>query len=325
MKITATEEVWPLKGSFSISRGSKTSVHVVVATIKDGQATGVGEAVPYPRYNQDVEQTLATIQNLADQYANDLNRSLLREIHPPDAARNALDCALWDLEAKRTKLPAWKIAHLPEPEPTIGAYSLSLDSPEQLAQNAKAFSHFPLLKIKLGREQVVESVAAVRQVCPHTRIIVDANEAWDAKMLAQILPELCELKVEMIEQPLPADDDSGLEQMDCKIPLCADESFHSAEDLDRLANRYQIFNIKLDKTGGLTEAIELAKAVKQAGKEVMVGSMMATSLGLAPALLLAQQAAYVDLDSSVWLKKDRPHGIDFSDGILQPANPKLWG
>ncbi len=285
----------------------------------------MGEAVPYPRYNQDIDQTLDTIERLAQKHGTGLTRDLLRQEYPPDAARNALDCALWDLEAKKTGIPAWKGAGFSEPSPVLGAYSLSLEQPLQLEKTAKESSSFPLLKIKLGRDQVVESVAAVRRACPQARIIVDANEAWDIEMLNAIVPELRNLEVEMIEQPLPADDDAMLENIECDIPLCADESFHNAQDLERLGNRYSIFNIKLDKTGGLSEAIDLASAVTRAGMQFMVGSMMATSLGLAPALLLAQGASYVDLDSSAWLAKDRPYGIEFENGILQPASRNLWG
>ena len=298
---------------------------VVVVKIEDGTTIGYGEAVPYPRYNQNVEQTLATIQQLANKYSSNLNRDWLRREHPSDSARNALDCALWDLEAKQSGQPVWQRAGLPEPTPTAGVYSLSLDTPQNLVQSAKEARAFPILKIKLGREQVIESVSAVRDTCPNARIVVDANEAWDTQSLIQFLPELTRLRVEMIEQPLPADADAELDDIECSIPLCADESFHNADDLARLANRYDIFNIKLDKTGGLTEALDLAVAIRNAGKGIMIGSMMSTSLGLAPALLLAHNAVYVDLDSSVWLANDRPYGIEFENGTLQPVNPNLWG
>ncbi len=298
---------------------------MVVVEIDDGSATGVGEAVPYPRYNQDVEQTLNAIRKIAAEHGEALSRNRLLQVCAANAARNALDCALWDLEAKRSGTPVWDLAGQPEPVPALGAYSLSIDPPRQLAENARSVSHFPLLKIKLGGHHIIESVAAVREACPESRLIVDANEAWTIEILEKILPELKQLDVEMIEQPLPAGSDAALDEFKCEIPLCADESFHSVDDLDRLANRYEIFNIKLDKTGGLTAALEIANAVKAAGRQVMVGSMMATSLGLAPAMLLAHGAAYIDLDSSVWLAEDRPHGINFENGLLHPADPRLWG
>ncbi len=325
LDISAFSETWPLKNSFSISRGSKSSVDVVIVKIEDGASTGYGEAVPYRRYDQDVKGTLDTIQQIARENANRLSHDILRQQYPPSAARNALDCALWDLEAKQADTPVWKLVDLPAPAPLIGAYSLSLEPPEQLAENARDFSSFPLLKIKLGKEQVVESVAAVRETCPRTRIIIDANEAWDIDLLQRVLPDLKMLAVELIEQPLPAAADSMLEEIDCIVPLCADESFHCLEDLERLADRYDYFNIKLDKTGGLSTALELTKRVKAIGKQIMVGSMMSTSLGLAPAMLLAYDAAFVDLDSSMWLAEDRPYGIRFENGILHPANRRLWG
>ena len=325
MIISAHSESWPLKGSFSISRGSKTSVNVVVVEISDGSTRGVGEAVPYPRYNQGVEETLEIIQNIASRHGSELTRDLLRQQYPPNAARNALDCALWDFEAKRNATSAWKMAGLSKPVPVTGAYSLSLEPPEQLAKNAQDAVDFPLLKVKLGKDQVVESVAAVRDARPDARIILDANEAWDTNVLERVVPALKQLEVEMIEQPLPSEVDAALDGIESEIPLCADESFHNVNDLQKLTSRYEIFNIKLDKTGGLTEALILADRVLAEGKKVMVGSMMATSLGLAPAMLLTHRAAYVDLDSSVWLAEDRQNSIRFEGGILQPPNPNLWG
>ena len=325
VKITAFQENWALKDSFAISRGSKTSVDVVVVRIEDGDAVGVGESVPYSRYGQSVDDTLNTIRAIAENHAGDLTQELLLHEYPPDAARNALDCALWDLDAKRANKPVWLLAGLPAPKKVAGAYSLSIDSPRQLAKNAKARSMFPLLKVKLGNDRVVESIEAVRQACPQARIIVDANEAWSLDEFVSIVPEFIKLGVEMIEQPLPADNDEELEGIDCEIQLCADESFHNGEDLNRLANRYDIFNIKLDKTGGLTGALMLANAIKAAGKKIMVGSMMATSLSLAPAMLLAHEASYVDLDSPVWIANDRPGGLRFENGTLYPAERTFWG
>lgn len=325
MKITAFQENWKLKDSFSISRGSKTSVDVVVVKLEDDNAVGSGESVPYLHYGQNAEDTVSAIRQIAENHANDLTQELLLHEYPSDAARNALDCALWDLDAKRTNTPVWQLAGLPAPEWVVGAYSLSIDRPQRLAENARASSMYPLLKVKLGSEQAVESVEAVRQACPQARIIVDANEAWTLDEFLVMIPELTRLGVEMIEQPLPANADEELEAIECGIPLCADESFHGREDLDRLLNRYDIFNIKLDKTGGFTAALMLARSVKAAGKKVMVGSMMATSLGLAPAMLLTHEAAYVDLDSPAWLASDRAGGLRFENGALYPAERTLWG
>ena len=325
LNIKAWHENWPLRDSFAISRGSKISVNVVVVEIVDGTFVGRGESVSDSRYSQSVDQALETVAEIRKTLLNRLTRENLRAEFPANAARNAVDCALWDLEAKKTGKPVWKLAGLPGPQPVIGAYTLSLDEPENLAASAKNYSSFPLLKIKLDNDRVIERVQAVREACPNARIIVDANEAWNAKSFVEYLPKLAQLNVEMIEQPLHADADDVLEQINSEIPLCADESFHLPEDLARLVNRYDIFNIKLDKTGGLTEAIDLAKQVVNAGKQIMIGSMMATSLGLAPAILLTYNAQYVDLDSSIWLLEDRIGGLEFSDGELCPADRSFWG
>ena len=325
MKISATKEVWALKESFTISRGTKSHIESVVVTVDDGHTTGVGESIPYPRYDQNADQTVAAVLDIGQRYPNGVTRQTINDELPADSARNALDCALWDFEAKKSNTPAWKLAGLSGLHPAPGVYTLSLESPEQLYSSARATQCFPILKIKLGKAQPIESVAAVRNARPDARIIVDANEAWDLEMLEDITPELKHLHVEMIEQPLPAKDDEALESTCSEIPLCADESFHSTSDLKRLLNRYQMFNIKLDKTGGLTEALAAAEAIKKASKHIMVGSMMATSLGLAPAMLLTSGATYVDLDSPAWLDKDRPGGMKFEDGMVYPATRSLWG
>ena len=325
MQINAYHENWPLREAFSISRDSKSSVDVVVVEITAQSCVGKGEAVPYSHYGQNVEETLKCIREMESSLAPDLTHERLRQNFPANAARNALDCALWDLEAKISGQPVWKLANLPVPAAVLGACSLSLESAQKLAESAKKWSSFPLLKLKLGPSDVVESVMSVRAARPDSRLIIDANEAWTPSEFRSYLPELETLGVEMIEQPFPADSDQILEDIDSSILICADESFHLADDLGRLHNRYDVFNIKLDKTGGLTEAIELSKKIKSAGKQVMIGSMMSTSLSLAPALLLSHDASYIDLDSSIWLKQDRLGGLEFEDGMLSPAPPSLWG
>ena len=325
MKITTRHENWPLRDSFSISRGSKTSVDVIVAEIEDAGKSGIGECVPYPRYGETIKQTLLDISSMGNSHASELKRDSLRDHFPANAARNAVDCALWHLESRQSGKEVWEIAHLPPPKPVLGACSLSLENPYKLAQSAEAQSNFPLLKIKLGDDLVIESVRVVRDACPSNRMIVDANEAWTADSLTRYLPKLAKLGVEMIEQPLPASDDEFLENFDSEIPLCADESFHLGSDLERLINRYEVFNIKLDKSGGLTEAISLAQQIHSVGKKIMIGSMMATSYSLSPALLLAHYASYVDLDSSIWLLEDHPNGVKFIDGVLYPADRSFWG
>lgn len=297
----------------------------MVVEIADQSFVGKGEAVPYSHYGQNIDETIKCIRKIESSLAPDLTRERLRQNFPANAARNALDCALWDLEAKISDQPVWKLANLPVPEVVLGACSLSLDSAQKLAESAKKWSNFPLLKLKLGPDDVVESVKSVRAARPDSRLILDANEAWTPTEFRNYLPELEVLGVEMIEQPFPAGSDQFLEDIDSSILICADESFHLADDLDRLHSRYDVFNIKLDKTGGLTEAIELSKKIKSAGKQLMIGSMISTSLSLAPAFLLSQDASYIDLDSSIWLKQDRLGGLEFENGMLSPAQTFLWG
>ena len=325
MEIEAFRESWNLRESFSISRGSKSTVEVVKVVITRNQSSGTGECVPYARYEQDVGDTLQAISTIEQKCGHSLDRDHLNDYFRPTSARNALDCALWHLESMESGSPVWQLAGLPEPQSVTGVYSLSLEPPDKLAKAALARKNFPLLKVKLGNEQVIESVTAVREVCPEHRIIVDANEAWNFRSLMTYLPKLAELDVEMIEQPVPANEDHQLEHLKSDIPLCADESFHIAADLDRLVHRYDIFNVKLDKTGGLTEAIKAVERIRSADKMVMIGSMMSTSYSLAPAMLLAQGATYVDLDSSVWLQRDHPDGVRFVDGTLYPAEHSFWG
>ncbi len=325
MKIEAYHESWPLKDAFSISRGSKTIVDVLVVEISDGDIVGRGESVPYPRYDQNIEQSIDTVNEISQSFGDDLNRFALLSHFDASAARNAVDCALWDFEAKHSRKPVWQLAELPPPTCILGVYTLSLEPPEQLATAAKKANQYPLLKIKLGPQLAVESVTAVREARPDARLIIDANEAWDANYFTDILPQLAKLGVEAIEQPLAAGKDDALEEIESPISICADESFHSEKEFDKLQTRYDIFNIKLDKTGGLTAAIEVMNMICKVGKQFMIGSMMATSLGLAPALLLAHNAIYVDLDSPVWLLKDREGGIRFENGILNPVNRTFWG
>ena len=325
MRIEASSENWPLRDTFSISRGSKSSVDVVVVQIESESCIGMGEALPYGRYNQTIDQTLNLISEITETLGDGLSRESLKNAYPPSAARNALDCALWDLEAKITDTPVWQLADLPLPGELKGVCSLSMNHPDKLAESALAKEDFPILKIKLGNELVIESLEAVRAARQDAVLIVDANEAWDITSFQAYIPELIQLGIEMIEQPLPACADEALDLIECDIPLCADESFHVGSDLNSLKNRYNIFNIKLDKTGGLTEAIEAVHEITAAGKEIMVGSMMATSLSLAPAVLLAHNARYVDLDSSIWLLKDRQGGVRFRNGMIAPADRTLWG
>ncbi len=324
-RLTVRPETWPLASAFRISRGAKTQAHVVVAEIADGPHTGRGEAVPYPRYAETPEQTRAEIEGLREAVEGGLTRDALQDALPPGAARNALDCALWDLEAKQTGRPAWALAGLQAPQPCVTAVTLSLDTPEKMGEAAARHTALPLLKLKVTGEGDLDRIRAVRANAPGARLIVDANEGWTVPMLEEFLLSFADLGVEMVEQPLPAADDAALEGRQFAIPLCADESCHTREDLTRLAGRYPMVNIKLDKTGGLTEALALAAEARAMGFDIMVGSMVGTSLGMAPAALLAGFADYVDLDGPLLLARDRSPGLGYDGAVMAPPEAELWG
>ena len=323
--LTVRAETWPLAGSFTISRGSRTEARVVVAEISQDGVAGRSECVPYAHYGESVEGVVAAIEALAGPIANGLDRGSLQAALAPGAARNAVDCALWDFEAKRSGDPVWRLAGLSEPGPLITAYTLSLDTPEAMAAAAAANAARPLLKLKLAGEGVIERVAAVRAAAPRSRIIVDANEAWTIDLLVRASPELARLGVEMIEQPLAAGADDALAGIDRPVPLCADESCHDTATLAGLEARYDMINIKLDKTGGLTEALALADGARAAGLGIMVGCMIGTSLAMAPATLVAAGAALVDLDGPLLLARDHDPGITYEGSVMQPPPPALWG
>ncbi|SDG43742.1 N-acetyl-D-Glu racemase DgcA [Roseospirillum parvum] len=319
-------ESWPIAGAFTISRGSKTSAEVVVAQVVDALGhRGWGECVPYPRYGESVPQVLAALAGLAETVAGGLTRQGLLDLLPAGAARNALDCALWDLEAKAKGVPVWRLAGLPEPRPLLTAQTISLDSPEKMAARAAELDDRALLKLKVGRDDALERIAAVHQAAPVADLIIDANEAWDLELLKTLAPQLPDLGAVLIEQPLPAEADQGLEGVHSPVPLCADESVHGADDLDHLAGRYQVVNIKLDKTGGLTAGLALRNAARARGFGVMVGCMVGTSLAMAPAALLAADADFVDLDGPLLLAADREAALLYERGRLYPPLGVLWG
>ena len=324
-RLDLRRETWPLAQAFRISRGAKTEAHTVVAEIADGPHRGRGEAVPYPRYDETPEGTQAAIEGLRGAIEEGLDREGLQAALPAGAARNALDCALWDLEAKRAGRPAWALAGLEAPAPCITALTLSLDTPERMGRAAARHARRPLLKLKVTDEGDADRIRAVRANAPAARLIVDANEGWTAPMLDDLLPAFAALGVEMVEQPLPAADDAALEGRRLALPLCADESCHTRADLPRLKGRYPMINIKLDKTGGLTEALALAAEAEEMGFRIMVGSMVATSLAMAPAALLAGYADYVDLDGPLLLARDRTPGLSYEGALMAPPEPALWG
>ena len=324
-RLNAAAESWPIAGSFRIARGSITERTVVVVELAEDGAIGRGECVPYPRYDETPRGTLAEIDRLRPGIERGMDRDALQRAIGPGAARNALDCALWDLEAKRTGVPVWRRAGLPPPEPVTTAYTISIDEPAAMAAAARANAERPLLKVKLDALRVVERLAAVRRASPEARIIVDPNESWTVEHLRAMAADLARLGVAMIEQPLRAGADEGLAGLGYPIPLCADESFHDRASLAALAGRYDLVNIKLDKTGGLTEAIAVARAAQALGFRLMVGCMVATSLAMAPAALLAPLAEVTDLDGPLMLARDRDPGLRYRGGTLEPPDAALWG
>lgn len=325
MRLHATEERWPIAGAFTISRGSKTEARVVVAEISDGDHAGRGEAVPYARYGESVEGVLAEIESVRAALEAGADRAALQALLPPGAARNALDCAFWDLEAKCRGARAFALAGFKRLDPVKTAYTLSLAPAEAMAEAARAAAGRPLLKLKIGGPDDLDRVEAVRRAAPKTRLIVDANEALTLDDLRRLAPDFARLDVKAIEQPLPAGQDEALEGYDSPVLLCADESLHSRAELAACARRYACVNIKLDKTGGLTEALALRVEARALGLEIMAGCMVATSLAMAPALLIAQAAAFVDLDGPLLLARDREPGLTFVGSMIEPYGPEVWG
>lgn len=323
--LRAWEESWPLARPFAIARGTKTEARVVVCAVEGDGVIGRGECVPYARYGESVGSVLATVRAAGPDVAAGLDRSALLHRLPAGAARNALDCALYDWEAKRQGRRAWEIAGLPAPGILPTAETIVLDDAGRMAAAARELRDRPLLKVKVGRADVVARLAAVRAAAPRARLIVDANEAWDRPTLSAVCEPLAALGVEMIEQPLPAGEDAALASYRGPIPLCADESFHTPADLDRLAPLYQVMNIKLDKAGGLSAALTLAQDVQARGLGVMIGCMVATSLAIAPALVIGALATVLDLDGPLWLARDRTPGLRIEGGRIAPPEPALWG
>lgn len=321
MKITVHPETFPLAQVFTISRGSRTETKVISVTVEAGGFVGRGECLPYARYAESLDSVAAQIESLPGRFT----RAELQGLLPAGAARNAVDCALWDLEAKTAGRRAWELAGLPAPRPEVTAYTLSLDEPEKMREQAARNAHRPLLKIKLGTPNDMARLAAVRAGAPNTPIIVDANEGWTTEIYADLAPHLLRMGVKMVEQPLPAGADEMLAEIDRPLPVCADESCHDRASLAGLAGKYDVINIKLDKTGGLTEALALRDAARAQGYGVMVGCMVGTSLAMAPALLVAQGAAFTDLDGPLLLAEDRPHGLRYDAEGVHPSEAALWG
>ena len=321
MQISVTPDVFKLAQVFTISRGSRTEAKVLTVRVTVDGITGWGECVPYARYGETLESVTAEINGLT----LPITRADLQDALPAGAARNAVDCALWDLEAKQAGKRVWELAGLPAPKPEITAYTLSLDTPEKMQAQAAEHAFRPLLKIKLGTPDDMPRLEAVRRGAPNARIIIDANEGWSAEIYADLAPHLVRLGVDLVEQPLPAGDDSALISMERPVPVCADESCHDRASLADLAGKYDVVNIKLDKTGGLTEALMLRDEAEALGYKVMVGCMVGSSLAMAPATLVAQGGVVTDLDGPLLLAEDREEPLHFDQDGVHPPKAALWG
>ena len=319
--IQAKVEIFPLAQVFRISRGARTQAEVVSVKINRNHFTGHGECVPYARYNETLGSVIQQIESLPA----DIDRETLQTMLPAGAARNAVDCALWDLESKTLNQPIWQLAGMQMPKKALTAFTLSLDEPENMLKQAKYNSNRPLLKIKLGTPNDMPRLEAVRLGAPNSEIIVDANEGWNAEIYTKLAPDLVRLGVKLVEQPLPANQDDALVGLPRPLPICADESCHDRSSLPQLVGKYDYVNIKLDKTGGLTEALLLKNKALEDGFKIMVGCMVGSSLAMAPATLIAQNATFVDLDGPLLLSQDRHHGLLYEDSWVYPPVRELWG
>ena len=325
IELTLAVETFPIAGRFVISRGAKTEARVVTASLRDGAHVGRGECVPYARYGESVESVCAAILSLRGAIENGADRATLQTLLPAGAARNALDCAMWDLEAKRSGRRAYASAGFSRLTPLVTAFTISVGTPQEMRAAALRAADRPLLKIKLAGEGDADRLAAVRETAPHAQLIVDANEAWPEEALEAQFAACARFGVALVEQPLPAERDEALAKIARPIPICADESAHDTASLAALKGRYDAVNIKLDKTGGLTEALAMAHAARAQGFEIMAGCMVGSSLAMAPAVLIGQMAAFVDLDGPLLLARDREPGLIYEGSTLAPPAPALWG
>ena len=321
MKIDVSQDSFPLKSAFRISRGSKTTADVVTVKLTRNGVQGWGECVPYPRYGETVESVTEQLQSVPPH----ITRADLIETLPAGAARNALDCAIWDVKAKETNRRVWQLANLPKPKPVQTAFTLSLGTVENMTRAATQNAHRPILKLKVGTPDDLDRLVAVRNAAPDAKLVIDANEGWTIDDYQLLIDHLVDMNIALIEQPFPAGQDACLSNLDRPIPICADESVHTSEDLPALVGKYDCLNIKLDKSGGLTTAIDLKAKAQAMGFDIMVGCMVGTSLAMAPALLLASDATLVDLDGPLLLTKDRDTPISYDARGMQPAPAELWG
>ncbi len=325
MKTSFTTEPWPIRGTFAISRGAKKEAEVIVVTIEHDGYRGRGEGVPYRRYGETVSSAQEQISAIQSEIEKGVDRGKLSELLPAGAARNALDCALWDLECKQKGKTIWELLRI-TPKPMPISYTIGLDGSSVMAEKAReAAKKYSILKLKLGAKGDEERLQKIREAAPKARLIVDANEGWNAGNLEAMLRACESAGVELLEQPVPVEHSNILKNVRTSVSLCADESAHTSADIEKLQGIYQAVNIKLDKAGGLTEALVMAQKAKEAGLKIMVGCIVSTSLSMAPATVVAQYADYVDLDGPLHLAKDRAPAIEYRDGIILPTTPELWG
>ncbi len=325
-RLELIRQSWPIIGDFRIARGAKTHAHTLTAHLHENGKTGRGECVPYGRYGESIESVTTQIKSVRESIERGLSREMLQNALPAGAARNALDCALWDLEAKLTGVPVWQRAGVPGPKPVNTALTISIAAPKIMAKKAKPSKNFTLLKLKLaGDGQDLERLAAIHAVRGDARLILDANEGLTITRLKNLLPKLARFNVVLIEQPLPTNEDQALAGLVSPISLCADESLHTSADLQRLAGLYDAVNIKLDKTGGLTGAITLVKEARALNLKIMLGCMVGTSLGMAPSLVLGGMADFIDLDGPLLLQTDRQPGLRYEGALVHPPDATLWG
>lgn len=326
MRLEVQEEIWPLRSVFRIAHGARTEARVVKVSIHDDNNNiGNGECVPYPRYNESPLSVIAQIESIRAQIEAGISNDELLNILPPCAARNAVDCAIWDLRAKQTKTPVWKLAGIQEPKPVQSAFTIVIDTHEEMEKAAVEASNYPLLKIKIGSPHDLIAVENIHKLRPDARFIVDANESLDENGLKQLVKKARSLNIDLIEQPFKVNHDEALRKIASPVAICADESFHSTKDIEKTVQKYDAVNIKLDKTGGLTEALRAIKSARNAGQKIMMGCMVGTSLVTAPAVLLANLVDWVDLDGPLFLAKDREHGLEIHNGIISPPKAELWG
>ncbi len=321
----AQHDSFALARPFRISRGTRTETHVVTVTIGEDGLIGRGEGVPYARYGETIESTLAAIGEVKAAIEAGADRSMLLTLLPAGAARNAVDCALWDLQARKSGRDVADLIGAPRPQRLASALTIVIDTPEAMAAAAASIAKAPLLKIKVDGQDPISRIRAVREAAPSARLIVDPNESWDQALVEAIQPELAGLRVDLLEQPVPAGEDEWLQHFTPLLPICADEAVHVAEDLEVIAGRYQVVNVKLDKSGGLTAALDLAHAARSRGLGLMTGCMVSSSLSIAPAFHVARMSDFVDLDGPIWLREDRPGGVRDEGGMMVPAQPGFWG